>query len=164
MELKELVLGKLNESFSLRRDGVMRYQGRFSVHNVDDVINRILKEAHGSRYSIRPSSTKMYHDLREVFWWEVLKEDIAEFVAKCPNCQQVKAEHQKSSGLLQDIQVPTWKWEDINMDFVVGFPRKQNQHDSIWVVVDRLTKSAHFIPIKSTCSANPRGLCKDLYR
>ena len=81
-----------------------------------------------------------------------MKKDIAEFVAKCPNCQQVKVEHQKSSGLLQEIQVPIWKWEDINMDFVVGLPRTQKQYDSIWVIVDRLTKSAHFIPVKSTYS------------
>ena len=92
----------------------------------------------------------MYHDLREVFWWEGLKKDIAEFIAKCPNCQQVKAEHQKSGSLLQEIQVPIWKWEDINMDFVVGFPRTQKQYDSTWVIVYRLAKSSHFNPVKST--------------
>ena len=95
----------------------------------------------------------MYHDLREVFWCSSLKGEIAKFVAKCPNCQQVKFDHQKPGGLLQDIQAPTWKWEDISMYFVVGFPRIQNQYDSIWVVVDGLNKSAHFIPVKSTYSA-----------
>ena len=75
-----------------------------------------------------------------------------EFVAKCPNCQQVKAEHQKRGVLLQEVQVPTWKWEDINMDFVLGLPGTQRQYDSIWVVVDRLTKSFHFIVVKSTYS------------
>ena len=64
----------------------------------------------------------------------------------CPNCQQVKDEHQKTSGLLQYIQVPTWKWQEISMDFVVGLPRTQKRYDSIWVVMDRLTKCAHFIP------------------
>ena len=83
---------------------------------------------------------------------ERMKKYIAEFVAKCPNCQQVKAEHQKSGGLLQEIQIPTWKWEYINMEFVVGLPRTQRSYDSIWVVVDRLTRSAHFIPVKSTYS------------
>ena len=63
----------------------------------------------------------MCHDFREVFWWEGLKKNIEEFVAKCPNCQQVKVEHQKSGDMLEEIKVPTWKWEDINMDFVVGF-------------------------------------------
>ena len=95
----------------------------------------------------------MYHDLRKVFWWESLKKDIAEFVDKCPNCQKVKAEHQKPGGLLEEIQLPTWKWEDINMDFVVGLPRTQKQYESIWVIVDRLTKSTHFIPVKFTYSA-----------
>ena len=82
-----------------------------------------------------------------------MKKDIAEFVAKCPNYQQVKAENQKSGVILKEIQVPTWKWEDINMDFIVGLPQTQRQCDSIWVFVDRLTKSANFIPVKSTYSA-----------
>ena len=90
------------------------------------------------------------YDLTKVFYYEGLEKDIAEFVTKCPNCQQVEVEHQKRGGLLQEIQVPTWKWEDINMDFVVGLPRIQKQYDSIWVVVDRFTKSTHLILIKST--------------
>ena len=84
--------------------------------------------------------------------WEGLKRDIVEFVANCPNCQQVKAKHIKSGGLLQEIQIPTWKWEDINMNFLVGLPRTQKSNDSIWVVEDQLTKSAHFIPVKSSYS------------
>ena len=78
----------------------------------------------------------MYHDLREIYWWKGLKRDIAEFVAKCPNCQQVKVEHLKSGGLLQEIKIPNWKWEDINIDFVVGLPRTQKSYDSLWVVLD----------------------------
>ena len=93
------------------------------VPDVDGLRDRILEEAHGSRYSIRPGSTKMYYDLRKNYLWEGMKKDIAEFVAKCPSFQQVKAEHQKLGGLLQEIQIPTWKWEDINMDFVVDLPR-----------------------------------------
>ena len=81
----------------------MRYQGRLCFSNVDGLRNRILEEAHGSRYFILSGSIKMHHDLREVFWWEGLKKDITEFVAKCTNCQQVKAEHQKPSVLLQEI-------------------------------------------------------------
>ena len=94
----------------------------------------------------------MNHDIRGVFWWDVLKKDITEFLAKCPNCQQVKVKHQKRGSLLQEIQVSTWKWEDINMDFIVGLPGNRRQNESIRVVGDRLTKSAHFIPIKSTYS------------
>ena len=70
----------------------------------------------------------MYHDLREVFLWEGLKKDIMEFVTKCPNCKQVNVEHQKPGGLLQKVQVHTSKWEDINMDFVVGLPRTEEQN------------------------------------
>ena len=95
----------------------------------------------------------MYHVLREIYWWEGFKRDIGEFVSKSPNCQQVKDKHQNSGGLLQEIQIPTWKWERINIHFVVGLPQTQNSYDSICVVVVRLTKSARFIPFKSTYSA-----------
>ena len=73
------------------------------------------------------------------------EKDLQKFVAKFPNCQTIKAEHQKPGGLLQEIKVTTWKWKYINMDFVVGFPRTQKKYDSLWVVVDRLTKSTHFV-------------------
>ena len=81
-----------------------------------------------------------------------MKKYIEEFVSMCQKFQKVKVKHQKSGGLLQEIQIPTLKWEDINMDFVVGLPHPQKSYDSIWVVVDRLTKSARFIPIKSAYS------------
>ena len=85
----------------------MRYKGRLCVPKVDGLRNQILEETHGSLFSIHPGSIKMYHDIREVFLLEGLKKGITEFVAKCPNCQQVKAKHQKLGGLLQEIQVPT---------------------------------------------------------
>ena len=116
---------------------------------MDGLRKRILEETFGSCYSFHSGWTKIYHDLREVFWWEGLKKDIAKFVGECPNFKQVKAKNQKSGGLLQD-QVPTWKWDDTSMEFLVGFTRTQNQNDSIWVVVDRLTKYAQFISVKST--------------
>ncbi|XP_070057278.1 uncharacterized protein [Nicotiana tomentosiformis] len=95
----------------------------------------------------------MYHDVKEQYWWDNMKKSIAEFVAQCPNCQQVKIEHQKPSGLIQNIEIPTWKWEVINMDFIIGLPRSYHKFDSIWVIVDRLTKSAHFLPVKTTYTA-----------
>ena len=148
MELKESVLNKSVEAFSQGGDGVLRYQGRLCVLDVDGLRERILEEAHDLRYSIHPGATKMYRDLREVYWWNGMKKDIAGFVAKCPNCQQVKAGHMKSGGFLQDMNIPTWKWEEVNMDFIVGLPRTRRQHDSIWVIIDRMTKSSHFIPVK----------------
>ena len=90
----------------------------------------------------------MYRDLQEIYWWGSLKKDRVNFMVRCPNFQQVKAEHQNPEGLTQILDVPTWKWEYINMDFVVGLPRTRSQNDSIWVIVDRLTKSSHFIPVK----------------
>ena len=88
---------------------VPRYQGRLCLPNVNDLRNRIIEDAHGDRYSIHLGSSKMYHDLRNVFLWEGLKGDTEEFFEKCPNCKQVKVKQQKIGGLLQEIQVPTWK-------------------------------------------------------
>ena len=85
--------------------------------NVNDLRNRILEEAHRDRYSVHHCSTKMYHDLRNIFWLEGLNGDIAEFVEKCPTFKQVKVKQQKIGGLLQEIQVPTWNWKDINVEF-----------------------------------------------
>lgn len=90
----------------------------------------------------------MYRDLRESFWWNGMKREIAKFVEQCLTCQQVKAEHQRPAGLLQPLQIPEWKWEHISMDFVTGLPRTVSGQDAIWVIVDRLTKTAHFVPIK----------------
>ncbi|KAH0652933.1 hypothetical protein KY289_030611 [Solanum tuberosum] len=107
VELKESVLKKSVEAFSQGGDGVLRYQGRLCVPDVDGFREQILEEAHGSWYSIHPGDTKMCRDLREVYWWNGMKKDIAGFVAKCPNCQQVKAEHLRPGGLSQDIDIPT---------------------------------------------------------
>ena len=76
-----------------------------------------------------------------------MKRHMADFVAMCPNFQQVKMEHQRPSGLTQIINITTLKWEDIKVDFVVGFPRTIIQHDSIWVIVDRPTNYTHFLPV-----------------
>ncbi|KAL8133741.1 hypothetical protein AgCh_008979 [Apium graveolens] len=81
-----------------------------------------------------------------------MKKDIANWVSKCYVCQTVKAEHQRPSGLLQPLEIPQWKWEDIAIDFVVGFPKTRVNHDAIWVIIDRLTKSAHFLPINERYS------------
>ena len=79
-----------------------------------------------------------------------MKKDIAEYVAVCDVCQRVKAEHQKPAGLLQPLPIPEWKWDKLGMDFITGLPRTHSGYDSIWVVVDRLTKVAHFMPVKTT--------------
>ncbi|GJR58347.1 retrotransposon protein, putative, ty3-gypsy subclass [Tanacetum coccineum] len=95
-----------------------------------------------------PGSTKMYRDLKQNFWWNGMKHDVARFVANCLTYQQVKNKHQRASGLLQPLDIPTWKWDQISMDFIIGLPRTFKKNDAIWVVVDRLTKSAYFLPIQ----------------
>ena len=92
----------------------------------------------------------MYRDLRKVYWWNGMKRDIADFVSKCLNCQQVKVEHQKPRDMTQEIDIPTWMWDVINMDFIIGLPRTRRQHDLIWVIVDRMTESSRFLAAKTT--------------
>jgi hypothetical protein len=87
---------------------------------------------------------KMYQDLKTHFWWHGMKRDVAEYVALYDTCQRVKAKHQRPVGLLQPLKIPEWRWEEMSMDFIVGLPRTQSGYDSIWVIVDRLTKVAHF--------------------
>ena len=88
----------------------------------------------------------MYFDLKK-YWWYGLKRDVAEYVALCDTCQRVKAEHPRPTGLLQLMKIPKWKWEEVGIDFIVGLPRTQRGYDLIWVIVDWLTKVAHFIPL-----------------
>ncbi|XP_047253154.1 uncharacterized protein LOC107843539 isoform X2 [Capsicum annuum] len=149
--IKDGVLKKEISAFTIRdNDGVLRINGRLYVLNVGGLREQILIEAHSSGYSIHPGSTKIYKDLREIYWWNKIKEDVTKHVARCMNCKKVKAEHQRPGGLAQNIIIPTWKWEMINMDFVAGLPRTYHKHDSVWVIVDRLTKSAHFLPVKTS--------------
>jgi hypothetical protein len=109
-----------------------------------------MHESHKSKYSIHPGSDKMYQDLKKLYWWPNMKADIATYVSKCLTCSKVKDEYQKPSGLLQQQELPQWKWERITMDFITKLPKTPSGHDAIWVIVDRLTKLAHFIPIKET--------------
>ena len=128
-------------------------QGHICVPNVDELCELILEEFHSSWYSIHLGAAKLYQDLSQHYWWRQMKKDIVAYVARCLNCQQVKCEHQRPGGLLQRLDIPEWKWECITMDFVVGLPRTQRKFDAVWVIVDRLTKSAHFIPVAVTYSS-----------
>ena len=99
---------------------------------------------------MHPGVTKMYQDLRRLYYWSGMKRHVGDFVQRCLTCQQIKAEHQKPAELLQPLEVVEWKWKHITMDFVTHFPRTQQKHDAIWVIVDRLTKSAHFLAVPMT--------------
>lgn len=132
--------------------GILRFANRIWIPNVPELKDEILDEAHNSRFSIHPGGTKMYKDLKMHYWWPNMKRNIAEWVNKCLTCQRVKAEHQRPSRLLQPLEIPEWKWEHIAMDFVVGLPLTKRKCDAIWVIIDRLTKSAHFLPINEKYS------------
>nr|AAM74314.2 Putative retroelement [Oryza sativa Japonica Group]ABB47411.1 retrotransposon protein, putative, Ty3-gypsy subclass [Oryza sativa Japonica Group] len=134
--------------------GIVWLGERICLPDNKELNDTIMKEAHETLYSIHPGSTKMYQDLKQQFWWASMRREIAEYVALCDVCQRVKAEHRKPAGLLQPLKIPKWKWEEIGMDFITGLPRTSAGHDSIWVVVDRLTKVAHFIPVKTTYTGN----------
>ncbi|GJU72610.1 putative nucleotidyltransferase, ribonuclease H, partial [Tanacetum coccineum] len=138
----------VGSTFSVDDDGVVWFEDRLCVPNDQALREKVMTEAHSSPFTIHPGSTKMYRDLKQYFWWNGMKQDVATFVSKCMTCQQVKIEHQRASGLLQPLEIPMWKWDEISMDFVTGLPTTQKRHDAIWVVVDRLTKSAHFLPIR----------------
>ena len=151
--LRDRVLAGNGDQATLDPDGVLRFAGRICVPRVGDLIQLILSEAHESRYSIHPGTAKMYSDLRQHYWWSGMRRDIADFVSCCLCCQQVKAEHLRPGGEFQGLPIPEWKWDRVTMDLVDGLPRTSRGFDSIWVIVDRLTKSAHFLPVQSSFSA-----------
>ncbi|KAK1411706.1 hypothetical protein QVD17_38266 [Tagetes erecta] len=131
-------------------ENVMYFANRIWIPRFGNLRELILDEAHKSRYSIHPGSDKMYKDVKELYWWPNMKREIASYVSKCITCSKVKAEYQKPSGLLQQPEIPQWKWERIAMDFITKLPRTSSGNNAIWVIVDRLTKSAHFLPIKES--------------
>mgnify|MGYP003703523581 CR=1 FL=1 len=135
-------------------NSVLKFQGRWCVHNVPTIKKRIMEKAHSSKYAMYPSSTKMYHNLKHNFLWPGMKREIVEFISKCLQCQQVKVEHQRPTGLHQALPIPKWKWEHLTMDFIMGLPRTPRGINSIWVIVDRLTKSTHFLPVKTQYNAD----------
>jgi hypothetical protein len=145
---EKIEAGKAN-CFRKYNQGVIWFKDRIVVPKDVEVRQQILNEAHLSRYSIHPGSTKMYQDLKQHYWWTKTKIEIARYVAKCDTCRRVKAIYMKAAGPLQSLPNPTWKWEDISMDFIVGLPRTAKGFDSIWVIVDRLTKIAHYLPVKA---------------
>ena len=112
-----------------------------------------LSEDHREVYMAHLGVTKMRADLKPLFFWRGMKADIVNYVARRLECQQVKAEHRHLAGLLQPHAIPESKWEVISMDFIVGLPLMTRRHDLIFVVVDTLTKSAHFILVRTTYRA-----------
>ncbi|KAL0548949.1 hypothetical protein IC582_013427 [Cucumis melo] len=157
VEKRRLVETGQGEDFSISSDDGHMFEGRLCVPKDSAVKTELLTEAHSSPFTMHPGSTKMYQDLRSVYWWRNMKREVADFVSRCFVCQQVKAPRQRPAGLLQPLSVPGWKWESVSMDFITGLPKTLKGYTVIWVVVDRLMKSAHFVPGKSTYTANKWG-------
>ena len=153
IQLQDPDLARIAEHISERPDfkimeGVLYFRDWLCVPNIDDLRNEIMTEAHGTKCYMHPRSTKMYHNLKDRFWWNNMKREIATFVSRCMTCQLIKTEHQKPTGLLEPLEIPQWKWEHLTVDFISGLPTTSKGNNAIWLIVDRLTKSVHFIPLK----------------
>ncbi|KAL0545727.1 hypothetical protein IC582_015618 [Cucumis melo] len=157
VEKRRMVETGQGEDFFISSDDGLMFEGRLCVPEDSAVKTELLTEAHSSPFTMHPGSTKMYQDLRSVYWWRKMKREVADFVSRCLVCQQVKAPRQRPARLLQPLSVPGWKWESVSMDFITGLPKTLKDYTVIWVVVDRLTKSAHFVPGKSTYTASKWG-------
>ncbi|GJT24991.1 retrotransposon protein, putative, ty3-gypsy subclass [Tanacetum coccineum] len=122
--------------FRVDDDGILWQGTKLCVPEDPTLREALMTEAHSSPFSIHPGSTKMYHDLKQHFWWSGMKRDVATFVSKCLTCQQVKIEHQRASGLLQPLEIPVWKWDEISMEFDPGLPPDSEEARLLnWVVV-----------------------------
>ncbi|KAA3488076.1 reverse transcriptase [Gossypium australe] len=141
-----------DSNFLIDVEGCLRFKNQICVPKEPELIRMICDKAHNSRLSIHPGSTKIYNDLKQHYWWHGMKRDISDYVSKCLVCQQVKVEHQVPLGQLQPIMIPEWKWDGVTIDFISGLPLTPSKKDSFWVIVDRLTKSAHFIPVRTDFS------------
>jgi hypothetical protein len=139
---------ELTRHFRVDEHGVLCFEDHLVVPKDRELKNKLMDEAHHSKLSIHPGSSKMYQELRPRFWWTKMKEIVA-YVARCDMCCRVKALHMRPAGLLQPLSILDWKWDDISMDFITSLPTTPKGNVSIWVIVDRLTKSAHFLPVKN---------------
>ncbi|KAK8930760.1 hypothetical protein KSP39_PZI016487 [Platanthera zijinensis] len=152
--------------FSIDDVVTLKYRGRYCIPAVENIRVMICSEVHGSSVAYHPGSTKMFRDLKQIVWWSGMKNDIARFVSECYTCQRVKADHRRPGGKLTPLDIPSWKWESISMDFITGLPGSPRGHDAVWVIVDRLTKCAHFVPFKIDYSMekNSRALLGRSYQ
>jgi hypothetical protein len=136
--------------FRMGDDGIVMLGRCMYVPDNKALKQKLLREAHESKLTVHPGSPKMYQDMKQYYWWPNMRKEVAGYVAKCSICQQVKVEHRKPARLLQPLPIPKWKWKMITMDFASGLLRGKRGNDAIWVIVDQLTKSAFFLPVKMT--------------
>lgn len=140
----------MDKNLEVKGDGVCYFVDRIWTPKFGGFRDVVMNETHKTRYSVHPGLDKMYLDLKKLYWWPNMKAEIATYAGKCLTYTKVKVEYQKPSRLLQQPEIPEWKWERITMDFITKLPKTAGGLNTIWVIVDRLTKSAHFLPIKET--------------
>nr|GFB30835.1 putative reverse transcriptase domain-containing protein [Tanacetum cinerariifolium] len=145
-------IGRMQKQiFEIRPNGIRYHDKRIWLSLHGGLRDLIMHESHKSKYSIHPRSTKMYQDLRKLYWWPNIKVDIATHVSQCLTSAKVKAEHLKPSGLLQQPKILEWKWENVTMDFVTGLPRTPSGYDSIWVITYSIEKLAELYLKEIVC-------------
>nr|GEV98719.1 putative reverse transcriptase domain-containing protein [Tanacetum cinerariifolium] len=136
------------EKLEPRMDGTLCLNRRSWLPCYGDLRTVIMYESHKSKYSIHPGFDKMCQDMKRLYWWPNMKADITTYVSNCLTCAKVKDEHQRPLGLLVQPKIPEWKWDNITMDFVTKLPKSSQGYNTIWVIVDRLTKSVIFVPMR----------------
>jgi hypothetical protein len=154
LKIKEtLQQGNLQHKFKyyeLKEDGILMYKGKVYVPNSSEMKNTVVREMHNVPYVEHPRYQKSIAAIRSQYFWHGVKKEVANYIAKCLEFQKVKNEHRHPARLLHPFPIQEWKWEVVTIDFITNMPRMIKNHDSIMVVVDKLTKDAHFIPIKTT--------------
>jgi hypothetical protein len=143
---------ELGEAQCFRQDanGALWFKDCLVVLKDFELRHKIMDEAHCSLHSIHLRTNKMYQDLKKNFWWTRMKLEIAKYVSECDTCRRIKADHLRPAENLQTLSIPEWKWENICMDFIVGLPHTSRGYNPIWVIMDRLTMSAHIMPVAMT--------------
>jgi hypothetical protein len=149
-KLQQQEIPQTEKGYALGTDDLLLYKNKVYVPNDRELKLAILKEMHNVTYVGHPGYQKTVAAVKSHYFWPSMKKEIVEYITRCMECQKVKDEHRHPVGLLQPLPIPEWKWDVVTMDFITGLPRTSKQHDSIIVVVDKLTKAAHFIPLKTT--------------
>jgi hypothetical protein len=137
------------KEYEMKEDGLLMHKNRIYSPSYGEIRNVALKEMHDVPYAGHLGYQKTITAVRSQFFWPIMKKDVVDYIARCMECQKVKAKHRHPVGLLQPLPIPEKKWEVITMDFIIGLPIMNKQHDPIMVVVEKLTKVAHFVPVKT---------------
>ncbi|GJZ41468.1 putative reverse transcriptase domain-containing protein [Tanacetum coccineum] len=138
------------EKLEPREDETLCLNDRSWLPCYGDLRTVIMHKSHRPKIIPSSGSDKMYQDMEKPYWWPNMKADIATYVSKCLTCAKIKAEHQMPSGLLVQPEIPQWKWDNITMDFITKLPKSSQGYETIWVIVDQLTKSTIFVPMRET--------------